>query len=296
MKRRRVLFMQLSHIRLLVKKFALVILFLLAFVLMLLNKTDTILIDKTSSVATSVFSPVIDVLILPARGIAEVYDYFKDMRLAYQENKLLKAENRQLRIISEKARALEIENRLLAKLLNYTRPNEEEMVTVRVVAEEGDAFSHSLIAYTGENTTVKKDQIVITDRGVVGRVDTVGAMYSKILMITDINSRIPVMLEKNRVRGILAGDNNRKPKLEFTPIGSVINVGDRIITSGVAGTFPAGLPVGVVSEITKRDIRVTPLADFDSIEYVKIVSYADVEEPETEEVNAANHEAEVADE
>ena len=162
MKRRRVLFMQLSNIRLLIKKFALVILFLLAFVLMLLNKTDTILIDKTSSVATNVFSPVVDVLILPAKGVAQIYDYFKDMRLAYQENKMLKAENRYLRIVSEKARALEIENRLLAKLLNYTRPNEEELVTARVVAEEGDAFSHSLIAYTGPESSVRKNQIVIT--------------------------------------------------------------------------------------------------------------------------------------
>lgn len=277
MKRRRVLFMQLSNIRLLIKKFALVILFLLAFVLMLLNKTDTILIDKTSSVATNVFSPVVDVLILPAKGVAQIYDYFKDMRLAYQENKMLKAENRYLRIVSEKARALEIENRLLAKLLNYTRPNEEELVTARVVAEEGDAFSHSLIAYTGPESSVRKNQIVITDRGVVGRVDKVGPLYSQILLITDINSRIPVMLEKSRVRAILAGDNNRKPKLEFTPIDSVINVGDRIITSGVAGMFPAGLPIGVVSEVNKRDIRVTPLADLDRIEYVKIVSYAEDE-------------------
>ena len=252
MKRRRVLFMQLSNIRLLIKKFALVILFLLAFVLMLLNKTDTILIDKTSSVATNVFSPVVDVLILPAKGVAQIYDYFKDMRLAYQENKMLKAENRYLRIVSEKARALEIENRLLAKLLNYTRPNEEELVTARVVAEEGDAFSHSLIAYTGPESSVRKNQIVITDRGVVGRVDKVGPLYSQILLITDINSRIPVMLEKSRVRAILAGDNNRKPKLEFTPIDSVINVGDRIITSGVAGMFPAGLPVGYVIAVSKN--------------------------------------------
>ena len=90
MKRRRVLFMQLSHIRQLVKKFALVILFLVAFVMMLVNKTDTVLIDKTSSVATDVVSPLMDVLMLPARGIAEVYDYLKEMRLAREENQYLK--------------------------------------------------------------------------------------------------------------------------------------------------------------------------------------------------------------
>ena len=273
MKRRRVLFMQLSHIRQLLKKFALVILFLIAFVMMLLNKTDTVLIDKTSSVATDIVSPVVDVLILPARLLANAYDYLKDLSLAHKQNQFLKAENRRLRLVSERARSLEIENRLLAKLLNYTRPDEENLVTARVVAEEGDAFFHSLIAYTGKNSTAQKGQIVLTDKGVVGRLDKVGQLYSKILMITDINSRIPVMIENTRVRGILAGDNELNPKLVFTPISADIKEGDRIVTSGVAGVFPAGLPIGVVSHVSKREIRVLPFADLNKVEYVKIVSF-----------------------
>ncbi len=265
--------MQLSQIRQLLKKFALVILFLIAFVMMLLNKTDTALIDKTSSVATDVVTPVVDVLILPARLLANAYDYLKDLSLAHKENQFLKAENRRLRLVSERARSLEIENRLLAKLLNYTRPDEENLVTARVVAEEGDAFSHSLIAYTGKDTTAQKGQIVLTEKGVVGRLDKVGQLYSKILMITDINSRIPVMIENTRVRGILAGDNELNPKLVFTPLSANIQEGDRVVTSGVAGVFPAGLPVGVVSHVSKREIRVLPFADLNKVEYVKIVSF-----------------------
>ena len=265
--------MQLSQIRQLLKKFALVILFLIAFVMMLLNKTDTALIDKTSSVATDVVTPVVDVLILPARLLANAYDYLKDLSLAHKENQFLKAENRRLRLVSERARSLEIENRLLAKLLNYARPDEENLVTARVVAEEGDAFSHSLIAYTGKDSTSQKGQIVLTEKGVVGRLDKVGQLYSKILMITDINSRIPVMIENTRVRGILAGDNELNPKLVFTPLSANIQEGDRVVTSGVAGVFPAGLPVGVVSHVSKREIRVLPFADLNKVEYVKIVSF-----------------------
>lgn len=287
MKRRRVLFMQLSHIRLLVKKFALAILFLVAFIMMLVNKTDTVLIDKTSSVATDIVSPVIDVLIIPARIFANVYDYFKDMRLAYKENQQLKAENRHLRLIGERARALEIENRLLSKLLNYSKPPEEKLLTARVIAEEGDAFSHSLIAYVGSGNEVKKGEIVLNDRGVIGRIDKTGSLYAKILLITDINSRIPVVVERTRVRGIMAGDNTRRPKMVFIPLSSEINVGDRIVTSGVAGVFPPGLPVGVVSEVNRRDIRITPYADLDSLEYVKIVSFKQEELPEEAEIPAA---------
>ena len=160
-----------------------------------------------------------------------------------------------------------------------------------MIAEEGDAFSHSLIAYTGKASNPQKGQVVLTEKGVVGRLDKVGKMYSKILLITDINSRIPVMIEKTRVRGILAGDNELQPKLVFTPLFSEIKVGDRIVTSGVAGVFPSGLPVGVVSQVSKREIRVLPFADLDRVEYVKIVSYpVDDEETLDDETQEVNHE------
>lgn len=278
MKHRRVLFMQLSQIRQLIKKFALVILFLIAFVLMMVNKTDTILIDKTSSMATGILSPVVDVLIVPARLVAHVYDYFKDMSLAYEENKFLKKENRKLRLIGEQARALEIENRLLSRILNFTKPPVDKLTTARIVAEEGDAFSHSLIAYIGKNNIVEKGQIVLNEDGVVGRIDKIGNSYAKILLLTDINSRIPVVLEKNRTRAMVAGDNTLNPKLVFLPLSSEVNIGDRLVTSGVAGVFPPGLPVGFVSKIDKREIRIQPYADLNSLEYVKIVSFENVDE------------------
>lgn len=281
--------MQLSQIRLLIKKFALVILFLAAFIMMLVNKTDTVLIDKTSSVATDVISPVIDVLIIPARLVANVYDYFKGMSLAYEENKQLKLENRKLRLIGERARALEIENKLLSRILNYTKPPAEKMVTARIVAEEGDAFSHSLIAYVGkDNASVEEGQIVLNERGIIGRIDNIGDAYAKILLLTDINSRIPVVIEKSRTRGMMAGDNTQSPKLVFLPLSAEISVGDRIVTSGVAGVFPPGLPVGVVSKVDKRDIRITPYANLDSLEYVKIVSFAEETAPESDLASPEN--------
>lgn len=156
MKRRKVLFIQLSQIRLLAKKFAIVILFLSAFVMMLINKTDTVIIEKTSSMATDVVSPLIDVLVVPARTLAGVFDYFRDLSKIYDDNRKLRAENNRLQIVSDKARALEIENKLLAKLLNYTPPPNAKFVTARVIAEEGDAFSHSIIAYTGRDSGVEK--------------------------------------------------------------------------------------------------------------------------------------------
>lgn len=284
MKRRKVLFIQLSQIRLLAKKFAIVILFLSAFVMMLINKTDTVIIEKTSSMATDVVSPLIDVLVVPARTLAGVFDYFRDLSKIYDDNRKLRAENNRLQIVSDKARALEIENKLLAKLLNYTPPPNAKFVTARVITEEGDAFSHSIIAYTGRDSGVEKGQVVMSDNGVIGRVDKPGKMYSKIILITDINSKIPVMVERTRVRGILSGDNTTVPKMIFIPLSAKLTVGDRIITSGVAGVFPPGLPIGKISSIEKNSVKIKTFGNLDRLEYVKIIDYGlDGEESASEE-------------
>ena len=273
MKRRKSLFLHLSNIRLLAKKFALVLLFLSAFVLMLVNKTDTAIIEKTSSFATDVVSPVIDVLVIPARAIADVYDYLKELKQIHQENQELRQENRKLLQIKDRAQALEVENQILARLLNYVTPPEAKFITARVIAEEGDAFSHSLIAYTGEVQGVRKGQVVLSNRGVVGRIEQVGKLYSKIILITDINSKIPVMVERTRVRGILTGDNTLTPKMVFIPLEAELTVGDRIVTSGVAGVFPAGLPIGKISSIEKNNVKIKTFTNLERLEYVKIVDY-----------------------
>ena len=273
MKRRKVLFVQLSHIHLMAKKCAVVLLFLVAFAMMLFNKTDSILIDKTSSVATDVFSPVVDLLVVPAKIVSYALNYAYDFKNIRHENKKLREENRELIIKSSRVSSLEAENRLLSGLLNYIPPKDATFATAKIVAEEGGVFSHALIAYTAENDKVQKGQVVLGDTGVIGRVERVGHIYSKIILITDINSKIPVMIEKSRVRGILSGDNTSFPKLIFMPLDAEPAIGDKIVTSGVAGVFPAGLPVGKIVAIEKNNIKVKPFANLDRVEFVRIVDY-----------------------
>lgn len=273
MKRRKNLFANLSYIRLLMKKFALVILFLSAFALMLVNKTDTVIIEKTSSLATDIVSPMIDVLVIPAKLVASGYDYFRELKQIHNDNQKLRDENKQLLLIQNRVRTLEIENKILSNLLNYTPPSDATYTTSRVIAEEGDAFSHSLIAYTGSSENVKKGQVALSEKGVIGRVDKVGKMYSKIILVTDINSKIPVMVERTRVRGMLSGDNTPTPKIIFIPLSAELTVGDRVITSGVAGVFPPGLPVGKISSIDKNEVKVKLFSKLERLEYIKIIDY-----------------------
>ena len=241
--------------------------------MMLFNKTDAVLVDKTSSLATDIFSPIVELLAIPAKMVSGTLNYFYDFKDIRAENKKLREENRNLVIKSSRAASLEVENRLLAKLLNYIPPKEAEYSTAKVVAEEGNAFSRALIVYTAGNDKVKKGQIALSDNGVIGRVEKVGSAYSKILMITDINSKIPVVIERTRTRGILSGNNTSNPKLIFTPLEAEIAIGDKVVTSGVAGVFPSGLPVGKIISTDKNNIQIKTFSNLDKIEYVRLVDY-----------------------
>ena len=273
MKRRRLIFLHFSQIRRLVKKFAIVLLFIVAFVFMMLNKTENVLIETTSSAANEVLSPAIDVLVMPATLLIKGYDYFRSLRKIDMENKELRKEIRHLIIENTKTRALEIENNLLSQMLNYVAPPEASFVTARVVAEEGNAFSHAITVYIGDNQKILKGQVAIGTNGVIGRVESVGRNYAKIFLINDISSKIPVMIEKSRTRAILSGENTPLPKLIFVPLDAELEVGDTIVTSGVGGIFPAGLLVGRIVSIDSDGIKVKPFNDLSRLEYVQIVDY-----------------------
>jgi rod shape-determining protein MreC len=94
-----------------------------------------------------------------------------------------------------------------------------------------------------------------------------------VLLITDISSRIPVFAGPSRVRAMLAGDNTDRPKLIHLVAGEAIKPGDEVVTSGIAGVFPPGLPVGVVDEVDEARISITPNVERDRLEYVRVVDY-----------------------
>lgn len=273
MKRRRVLFIRLSQFRVFIRKLLVAALFVSALMFMMLSKADTLILNKITNSVSQAFSPVIQIMQFPAEVVYVVYDKVRDITLVYSENKRLKAENLDLLMLKNQVRTLKAENKLLGQMLNYTPPPEASFVTAKIVAEEGDGFSHSLIAYTDNAEQVRKGQVVLGAESVVGRVESVSGSYVRVLLFTDINSRVPVILERNRIRGILSGDNTTVPKLMFTAAGADIKEGDMVVTSGVAGVFPTGLPIGVVSKITKGAIAVETISDIERLEYIKIVDY-----------------------
>jgi len=107
----------------------------------------------------------------------------------------------------------------------------------------------------------------------IGRIAEVGEVSSRALLITDLNSRIPVLVEQTRDRAILAGDNSDQPRLLYLPPNLALATGARIVTSGDGGAFPPGLPIGTVAATGDGGVRVRPFANWSRVEYVRIIDY-----------------------
>lgn len=272
MKRRRILFIKLSQFKIFIRKVLIAAIFVSALAFMMLSKADTVVLNKTTGTVSAILSPIIKIMQFPGHIIYTGYEKALDIANVYEQNKELKKENAELLMIKNKLRTLQAENKILGTMLNYENLPEEKYVTAKVVAEEGDGFSHSLIVYIANNHNVMKNQVVLGNDSVVGRVESVSGKYARVILITDISSKIPVIVERSREKAILSGDNTLVPKLLYTDIDADIKKGDRIVTSGVAGVFPVGLPIGIVSA-TEKDIQVRPISDIERLEFVKIVDY-----------------------
>ncbi|MBR1649182.1 MAG: rod shape-determining protein MreC [Alphaproteobacteria bacterium] len=240
---------------------------------MLLNKTNNALLEKTSTTANEIITPITEIMVFPASLMLKGYEYLRSLQKIDMENQALREENHRLIIANSQNKALEIENKLLSSLLNYRIPPQAEFITAKVVAQEGSTFAHALTVYIGKDKRVAKGQIAISDKGVIGRVEEVGSNYAKIALINNINSKISVLIGKSRTRGMLVGQNEEWPRLILLPLDAEIAVGDKVITSGIGGVFPQGMPIGKVSSVKKDAVMVKPSGNFSKIEYVMIVNY-----------------------
>jgi len=158
--------------------------------------------------------------------------------------------------------------RSLQELLNYVPDLSVGYISARVIADTGGAFAHSLLLNAGERDGVQKGQAAITGEGLVGRIAGVGARSSRILLITDLNSRIPVVVGPNRKRAILTGDNTDRPRIIHLPPGEMLSPGDVVTTSGHGGVLPVGLAVGVVATVKDNSVNVEPYVERDKLELV----------------------------
>lgn len=264
---------RLGTLKYLAQRFAFLSLIGLTFALMLIGKADTILVERARTAVTDAVTPILRVMAEPAAALSQFVENIQELSAIRQKNAELREANSRLLQWQAVAQKLENENRQLRALLDTATEPEARAVSARVVADSGGAFAQSILITAGGRDGVKKGQAVVTGEGLVGRVTHAGYRSARVLLVTDINSRIPVRVGEAGDRAILAGDNSSRPRLIYLGVKSAVAPGDRIVTSGDAGAFPPGLPVGRVAVADDAMTIIEPFVSRDRLQYVDVLDF-----------------------
>lgn len=260
-------------IRIWAQRFAFLGFVALSFALMLLSKAESTGIERMRLAIVDAVSPILFVLSQPVQAVGQAVDSVEYFFVVYDENRRLREENARLVQWVQEARRLGVENATLRAQLEYVPDKRSQFITARVVADTGGAFFHSLLINAGSRQFVRRGQAVIWQGGLVGRIAEVGERSSRVLLMTDINSRIPVVVESTGDRAIVRGDNSSRPVLQFLPGNSPISPGDRIVTSGHGGVYPPGLAVGTVAQASETVISVQPFVSISQLNQAVVLDY-----------------------
>jgi len=262
-----------APIKNLAQRFAYLTLVLSTIALMFLGKIDAVVVEKARVVVTDSMAPILDAVSRPVEAVNKVIQEAHDLYALRVQNVELKTDRERLLQWQAIARRLEAENETLRGLLNFVPDRDPGFVTARVIADTAGSFANSLILNAGDRVGIRKGQAAVSGEGLVGRVADVGRRSSRLLLITDINSRIPIMVQPGGARAIMAGNNTGTPKLVHLSPGFSVAAGDRVVTSGHGGAFPQGLPVGVIASNDENGIAVQPYTDQERLQYVRILDY-----------------------
>ena len=254
-------------------RFTFVLLFGASLALMVLGKSESPIVERARLTVTDAVTPIMNGLSRPLASIRQAYDNAREVLDLREENAALREQQARLVQWQSVARQLEAENRALRDLLKFAPDRAASFVTARVVADNGGAFVRSVLVAAGSRDGLRKGDAAVTGEGLVGRVAEVGERSARVLLLTDINSRIPVVIERSRDQGILAGDNSDNPRLLYLSHGSQLVPGDRVVTSAAGGAFPPGLPVGVVKSTDTGGAVVELFVDWDHMEYLRLLDY-----------------------
>lgn len=221
--------------------------------------------DKTVAVSATLSEPV--------TFVQSQIDRVESLWGVQKKNEMLVAENERLLEWFQTANRLDAENKALRDLLNM---KDEEALAFRsgkVLSDTATQYSHTILVQLGKGDGLSKGQGVLSHEGLIGRVIETGNETSRILLMSDVNSRIPVTIDGSSDRAILAGTNNSDPILNHLPESHDVQPGQKVITSGHGGIFPYGVPVGETYLNEHGQLAVRPFASPNRANYVQIVDY-----------------------
>ncbi len=278
-----------------------VVLVIISIVLMMVDHKQNYLSDVRKGMVV-LLSPLIYVVDAPFTLIQWLGDSFEGQENLQQENRRLYTQNLLLQTRQLKLNALTAENQRLRHLLESSRGVGEKVLIAGLLAADLQFYSRRLTLDKGRQHGVYSGQPILNARGVVGQVVEVGLYSSIAMLITDSNHAVPVQVLRNGLRALVEGRGaSNRLALPYLPVSADIQVGDRLVTSGLGGVFPPNYPVAMVKSVERNpgqtflSISAEPLALLDSGREVLLIWPTQSKEPEMDGVGCAENRSGITD-
>lgn len=210
-------------------------------------------------------------------GIRTVWENYVNLIDVRRQNKMLRTKLDESTLSNQQYREAMAENIRLRKLLNLKEDLTPPTITAQIIGRDPSIWFRTLTIDQGSSQGIKKGMPVVTVEGVVGQILETSPNTSKVLLAHDPNSAVDALIQKNRIQGILKGTGDLRYELLYILKNADVEKGDLIVTSGLGGSFPKGVPLGRVSSVVKnrrgmfQEITVAPSVNFNQLEYLIII-------------------------
>ena len=255
------------------QRFSLLGLLFFSILLIVLGKYNFTAINYLKITINEVVYRISFVVSLPEKYIAYSYRAVEEHIRFYNDYNLKKEELEKLKSEKYKTIFLEAENKRLKKVLddiNYS----SELVIAKVIIDKQSPFLRSIIINKGSKNNIKKGMSVLSDSYLIGKVIEVNYMTSRVLLLSDLNSKIPVTIEPGSIQSILSGDGENSGNIQYTKDNLPIADGSIVYTSGTGGLLKSGIPIGKIEQNENQN-SVNFFIDFSQLRYVKVSSYTE---------------------
>lgn len=247
------------------------ILMVCLFLVFLVWRIDSPRVERFRANLVDRVVPSFDWALVPVTKLVGMVEDFQSYQRIYEQNQELRRELQQMKAWKEAALQLEQENAQLLNLNNVRLDAQLSYVTGVVLTDSGSPFRQSVLLNIGARDGIIDGWATTDGLGLAGRISGVGQKTSRVILLTDSNSRVPIMVQPSGQTALLVGDNSAAPPIEFLEAPEKVRPGDRVVSSGDGGVFPAGLLVGHVAMGTDRRLRVRLSADYERLEFLRVL-------------------------
>lgn len=236
-------------------------------------RIDSPRVERFRAQVTDTVVPSMSWAMAPVTGFVHLVRDFQSYQRLAGQNRELRSELRRMRAWKEAALQLEQENARLLDLNNVRLDPRLTFVTGVVLADSGSPFRQSVLLNVGARDGIMDGWAAMDGIGLVGRISGTGKNTARVILLTDASSSVPALVQPSGQTALVAGDNSPAPLIDFLENPDLVRPGDRVVSSGDGGVFPAGLLIGQIAADPAGRLRVRLSADYERLEFLRVLRH-----------------------